>query len=296
MPATAGQKTDYGSTSVEEGVVLRVGKVTSQPRKHFLRFTGLADFLADNLSDLGVADVEVMFAKSNQEMLEMLNSGRIDFISETMFSSMFYVEEAGVEVLLREWRNNVPEYHTVFFARNDSNITSLSDLQGRILAFEDPGSTSAYFLPRTILVREGFRLVEMAWPGPETVMGPDKGVGYVFARSEENIPIWVHENRVQAGVLSNTDWLDEDLFPPKIKKDLHIFHETEPVPRSLLSARKELPESIRKRVKQRLLDEYGESREEGVVTKFSDVPKYDQVPSSEILRFQALYMDYKAGM
>ncbi|NCW64986.1 MAG: phosphate/phosphite/phosphonate ABC transporter substrate-binding protein [Rhodobacteraceae bacterium] len=38
-------------------------------------------------------------------------------------------------------------YHSIGFARKDSNITSLEDMQGKAFGFGDPNSTSGYLIP-----------------------------------------------------------------------------------------------------------------------------------------------------
>jgi len=153
--------------SDNDSIVLRIGKVSSQPRKHYPRFQNMASFLMTHLKEKGVSEIEVLFAKDNEEMIQFLKEEKIDIVSETMFSAILYQEMADVDILLREWRNNVPEYHTVFFTRKDSGITSLSDLRGKILAFEDPGSTSAYFLPTAVLYANNIRMHQIGWPGQQ---------------------------------------------------------------------------------------------------------------------------------
>ena len=78
-------------------------------------------------------------------------------------SAVALLEEAGVaDLLLREWKQGVAEYHSVFFTRRDSGINGISDLPGHIMAFEDPGSTSAYLIPRFTLEQNGIALARRA--------------------------------------------------------------------------------------------------------------------------------------
>src|SRR5688500_4799924 len=52
--------------------------------------------------------------------------------------------------------------HALIFTRTDGETKRLEDLKGKIIAFEDPESTSGYFLPKLFLTRKGFTLSRTA--------------------------------------------------------------------------------------------------------------------------------------
>ena len=97
-------------------------------------------------------------------MIELLRRGEVDLISETPFSAFFLAAHGGGEIILREWKKGKASYYTVFIARKDSGIDSLADLRGKMIVFEDPGSTSAFLVPFIILREQGFEMVELASP------------------------------------------------------------------------------------------------------------------------------------
>ena len=97
-------------------------------------------------------------------MLRYLREGKVDWVQKTVFEALIYNREVGAEIALRSWRQRVPNYHTVMFARKDGHIASLKDLVGKKIAFEDPGSTSAFFVPAAILKRANFQLLELSSP------------------------------------------------------------------------------------------------------------------------------------
>jgi phosphonate transport system substrate-binding protein len=73
------------------------------------------------------------------------------------------VHDAG-RLVLRRWQRGKAEYQSLIFAKKDSGINSLQDLRGKVIAFEDPESTSGHFLPRFFLVKRGFKMVETNRP------------------------------------------------------------------------------------------------------------------------------------
>uniref|UniRef100_UPI00396CD1CE phosphate/phosphite/phosphonate ABC transporter substrate-binding protein n=1 Tax=Paracoccus sp. TaxID=267 RepID=UPI00396CD1CE len=51
-------------------------------------------------------------------------------------------------------------YHSIGFARADSGITSLDDMEGKSFAFADPNSTSGFLIPNVELPEAGYSMEE----------------------------------------------------------------------------------------------------------------------------------------
>src|SRR3546814_17045114 len=123
--------------------------------------------------------------------------------TETGGTAMQLQRQAGWVPMLITERNGVNRYHSVFFARRDSNIDSLEDLPGHSIAFQNSASTSAYFVPATELLERGLPM-EILLPTMERpAAGP---VRYLFARSELHLPTRVAKTLVEGGVVGNHDW------------------------------------------------------------------------------------------
>lgn len=225
--------------------VLIIGKVSDDPRKHYTRLKPMVDYVVEHIGDLGITRGEVLMAKDNAQMIRYLKEGRVDWVTETVFSSVAFADKAGAEILLRKWKKGVPEYHSVFITRKDSGIEKLEDLKGRLIAFEDPGSTTAYFLPKAVMLDQGLELVELASPRQTPPAGK---VGYAFAGEEVNIAAWVHKGLAAAGAYNNLDWDKADHTPRGFRNDLKIFHATRSMPRALESVRGDLDPAVRQRL------------------------------------------------
>ncbi|WP_084705436.1 PhnD/SsuA/transferrin family substrate-binding protein [Vibrio mexicanus] len=155
-----------------------VGVVSSKPVKAFERAQPLANYLAANLSQYGYSKGDVKVARNLRELERWLKRGQVDIFSETAFTAYELESSNLADILARHWKNGSAEYHSLFFARVDSNISSFDDLVDKIVTFEDRLSTSAYYLPATTLVNEGYRLSEVSSPRE----APPKGtIGYFFA-------------------------------------------------------------------------------------------------------------------
>lgn len=253
---------------------LVIGRVSDDPQKHYKRLRSIVDYVSSHLEDAGIKKGGVVMTRNNREMIEFLKEGRVDWVTETPFSALLFSEEAGAEIILRRWKKSVPEYFTIFIVHKDSKINSLEELKGKKIAFEDPGSTSAYFIPLAVLRRHGMNLVLLSSVNEKP---PRDKVGYVFAGGELNITTWVHKGLVDAGALSDLDWEDEDDVPAVFRKDLKIVHRTRHYPRALELVRKGLDPDIKKGLKEILLNAHNDPKAAKALRAYNKTSRFDEV-------------------
>ncbi len=261
---------DAQNQSLQKALV--VSKVSHNPKKHYNYLKPMADFLANEMQDLGYTHGEVLMAKDNQQMIEYLKQGKVDLVTETAFSAMFFHQQAGAEPILRKWKKGVPSYYTVIFVHRNSEIQSLSDLRGKVIAFEDPGSTSAFYMPAAALLEADLKLQLLASPRDKPATDQ---VGYVFSREELNTSIWVHKGIVAAGAFSNLDWGKTDHMPAELHDDLRIIYQTNPIPRAIELVRKDLPTNTKNRLKEIMLDMHNNPEVEQVLRSYQKTKKFD---------------------
>jgi len=263
---------------------LVLGRISSEPRKHIERLQAMADYLSVRLADQGIAGIDILVVETPERMGTLLREGKVDLFSETAFTALDLMADGVARPLLREWKSGVAEYHTVILARKDGGLTGLSDLAGRSFAFEDPGSTSGYLIPRVAMEEAGLRLVELANPRDPS---PDGAVGYSFANGEINVVAWVNRGLADAGAISNLDWADPDTAPAMLRNDLVVIHETQPVIRSLILARESLDDGLAGRIVA-ILESMHESPEGRVaMKKYAKVARYDALEGDALKGLEA---------
>jgi phosphonate transport system substrate-binding protein len=235
---------------------LVIGRVSSDPNHTYSQMKPIVDYVAHQLQDIGITEGAVLVAKNHDEMIGYLRTGKVDWVQKGVFEALMYNKKAGAEIMLRSWREGVPNYHTVIFSRTNSGISSLKDLVGKKMAFQDRGSTSAFFVPSAILKRAGFELVELSSPKEAPPFGK---VGYVFAGKELSITTWVHRGLADAGAYHNQNWDKPSDNPEPMKKDLKIIYAGKPMPRMIELLRKDLDPRIKARIKAILLRAHEDS-------------------------------------
>ncbi|MDA0107162.1 phosphate/phosphite/phosphonate ABC transporter substrate-binding protein [Vibrio mediterranei] len=274
--------------SIEDGKTFTIGVLSSKARKHIGFSAPLARYLADNLRQYGYTKAEVKVTKSALELGQWLDSGEIDLVSETLFAALALQSEHNGEIILRRWKKGEFEYHTVFFARKDSDINSLSDLTGKTIALEDQSSTSGFYLPMKTLSEH--HLAPTRFASSFTPVLKDKvGVvltGDVLRKADEiSLSTWVYRSQVDAAAFSNANWDDLGDMPQHIKSTMKIFYRTESVPRSVMVIRNDLPTEVKQTVKDTLLNADSDPMGAAALAQFQKTAKFDEIPASQLTLF-----------
>ena len=248
---TAAGSAPLRAASPDDPHVLVIGRISDNPKAHYEQLKPLLDYVVPRMADVGIREGRILMAHDAQQMRSYLRRGRVDWVTETAGTAMMLANGAGAKPLLLTERDGVSRYATVFFARRDSGIGSLADLRGRAVAFQNPYSTSAYYVPATELVDAGLKLEILLSPADRPARDT---VGYLFARTELNIATWVHKRLVDVGVMSNLDWENPQRVPLAFRSDLKVIHETTDYPRALEMVRGDLDPKVEARLREVLLE------------------------------------------
>ena len=262
---------------------LNIGSIGSKPSKEIKRFMPLVKYLEKELKTEGIDKVKVVVANDISKMAALLKEGKVDLYIDSPFSAVAASHLSGSKLILRRWKKGVGEYHSVFFARKDSGIDSFDDLKGKIIGFEEPFSSSAYLLPKVVMIEKGFKLT--AKKGIEATVDADE-VGYIFSNDNENTMIWVLRGKLLAGVMDNQSYLKE----AKGKLDsLKIIYETFSIPRHVVSTRKNLPTELVENIKKILIDMDKSESGRKSLHDFEKTAKFDELPDGTMSTLLSSY-------
>ncbi len=256
-----------------------LGKVSNNPSKHYRNLKPMVNYVAERMADLGVKEGKVLMAKDDQHMLQLLKSGQVDWVTETLMATALYQHYAMAEPLVKKWKKGVPSYSAIIATRKDSGLNSLDALMGKRIAFEDPGSTSAYFLPAYALLKNGLQLNKLDHlHGP---VGRDK-VSYIFSQQEINSATWLHKGLVDAAAFSNLDWQNEGHVPRKMREDMQIIFRSEPLPRALESVNPQLREDRKQRLKTILLEAHANADAKGALRAYQKTSRFSALSAEDL--------------
>ncbi|MEQ8995260.1 MAG: phosphate/phosphite/phosphonate ABC transporter substrate-binding protein [Coleofasciculus sp. B1-GNL1-01] len=235
-------------------------------------FQPMADYLAARLEkfDIGVGEVKV--APDLDTMASLLKEGKVDIYVDSPYPAMIVSDKSGAEPILRRWKDGKGEYYGVIFTLAESEIDSLADLKGKMLAFEEPVSTSGYFLPLNTLLDADLKMVEK---GSQNEAVAADEVGYVYSNDDENTIQWVLSGEVAAGA-ADYSFLEE--IPEESRQALKILAETQKIARHLVIVRPGMDPELVQQIKTVLMemDQTPEGKE--VLTTFEETAKFDEFP------------------
>jgi phosphonate transport system substrate-binding protein len=264
---------------------IHIGDIHAQPVDAIKRSTPLAKYLAKELQAEGIDQGKVVVVRTIPEMAGLIKEGKVDLFIDSPFPALAVHRIAGTKFLLRRWKKGMSEYRAVIFARRDSGVKQLEELNGKVIAFEEPSSTSTYFLPKLVMVQKGLNLVEKK--GVSDPVKPDE-VGYVFAGSDPNTIFWVLHGKTAAGVANNQNFL---LEARGNMENLTVLQETFTIPRQIVSYRPDLAPKLVAKIRDILvkMDRSDEGktvlREADQTTKFDDLPEGSMTPLLKSVKF-----------
>jgi phosphate/phosphite/phosphonate ABC transporter binding protein len=256
---------------------LSLGIVTEFNRTQIAEnFRDFVRYLAARLDSTSDIEGRVVIAPTLFQLAKLIEQRKVDFYTESPYPTYLVNDVYGVaKLLLRRWKGGMAEYRSLIFTRKNGEINRLEDLRGKILVFEDPESTSGYFLPRSFLTRKGFKFADKSRFNPDAA---PTDIGYLFANSSEKVVDWVLTKKVAAGTFSDDDYARLD---PKKRSDITILAETERLPRHLLSVRKDFAPALADRLEKTLLSMHEDEQGRRILKKADDTTKFDALPEGQ---------------
>lgn len=262
---------------------LVIGSISRSIKEEIETFRPLADYLRPRLGAAGIRDVKIAVATNAREMTRRLASGEVDLYIDSPFIVAQMNRQAGAQPFLRRWKKGVAEYHTLFVTREDSGIRSLDDLRGKVIAFDDPQSSSGHLLPRAMLLERGYRLVEVSDPAAAV---PSDAIGFVFSMDDVNTMFWIDQGKVAAGVTS-PDFLE--LYRRKPNDKLVVIARSIDIPRQVVAHRADLDPAVVAELERELMamDSSEEGRE--ALKAFQKTSRFDRFPGGVDATFAAIH-------
>lgn len=206
-PAAAGADTLEASTAPAEPLVFAMPPGTDDPD-----ILGQAEVLMTHIEEATGREVELETPADYLGVVEAVRQGFVDVALMSPFSTALAVANGSVAPLLAWEASDEPA--STCYVLADSPIESVEDVAGRQVAFVDPGSTTGYFMPTSLLAEHGL------------VDGED--YTSTFAGGHDSAMLAMLNGSVDVACTSIADMLIEaGVFT---EADVKVIGETAPIP------------------------------------------------------------------
>ena len=225
---------------VSQPKVLVIGVVPEQNIfRQMERYQPLADYLSKKIG----MSIKLKILPGYGYVIDNFFSIPLDGAFFGSFTYALAHSKLDVEVLVRpEYLDGVSTYHGLIFARRDSGIRTVEDMRGKRFVFVDKATTAGYLLPLAYFEKNGIKNYKTYFR--ETY----------FAGTHGDAIMDVLNKKADVGAAKNTIYERMAKDDDRIEKELIILEKSPDVPENGLAVRKDLDDSIKKKLKDALLN------------------------------------------
>jgi len=243
------------ATSALSSVAMAEGHAITEFRIGLLGGENAQDRLASNEcfrayteEALGVP-TRLFTAADYNGVIQGLIGGTLDmaWLGASSYAAVYLEDPEAVEpVLVKTNLDGSFTYYSIGFARADSGVTSLDDMEGKVFAFGDPNSTSGYLIPLVEIPAAGYSMTpgeyfsDVVFTGghEQTIVAVANGDVVAGVTWADGLGDW--EDGYNSGALRRA--VDAGLVD---MNDLVEIWRSNPIPESPIVLRSALPDDVK---------------------------------------------------
>ncbi len=267
-------------TLAAEEKLLVFGRVQDNPVRAIRDRQEFVDYIAKKLAPLGFTGGKVLVVEKVGQLARAVKEGKVDLFHDSVATTIVMSKWSGSIPLLRQWKYNEVEYYSVIVVKKDSGVDTLTGLKGKVLAFDEPSSTSAHVLPRMLLTENKLKLVQVVTPGRIE----SDAIGYIHGSDDNALNLLV-TGKVDAAATSHREFQN---LRPEIRDGLKVIARSMSVPRQIISTRKDLDPKIVTALKELLTTMENNPEGQAVLNRQQGTTNIDVIPSGSLVPMKAM--------
>lgn len=198
--------------------------------------------LASYLSKKIGLNVRLTILSRYGDIIDSFLSRRMDGAFFGVFTGVLAMEKLGVEPLARPVNlDGTSTSQAYVFVRKDSNIRNVRDMRGKRMAFVDRATATGYLYFLALLKENGISDIDKFFKE------------YYFTGSHDASVHAVMDNRADIGIAKARVFKKLANKDPLIRNELMVLYTSPEFPDTTLCLRRDVPESLKKGIKDALL-------------------------------------------
>ncbi|MDZ4181984.1 MAG: phosphate/phosphite/phosphonate ABC transporter substrate-binding protein, partial [Candidatus Cloacimonadaceae bacterium] len=184
---------------------------------------------------------KVAVPTSYAAVIEALGSFQADIAWLPTYAYVLAKDKYDAEVRFMTVRNDLTKYRGQFLARADSDIKSIEDIRGKIIAYTDAASTSGYIYPSAILKQKGILPKDITYAGghPQAILALYSG------RADVACTYWSPPDATGKPMDAREKLLSTY---PDILEKISIIGFTDWIPNDTVTFRKSMPADVAEKI------------------------------------------------
>lgn len=253
-------------SNIHATTYITIGTIDSEPEEKIGKFQPLADYLEEKLKQHNI-EVYVEVPKDVNTAIKLINEKKLDIYIDSVYPSLMVQKKTDLSIVCKRWKNGSQGYKSLIFTNKNSSINTLHDLAGKTIAFEDEFSTSAYYVPKKAIEKQGLTLSND---------GDAKSIKYSFAKSEKNAAVWVIYAKADAAA---TDEISYNSYDKKLFK---VIYKSQLIPRHLVSFSSKINSELKKDILEILYNMHKDKKGQEVLKSFSKTKKFSPLNQEDL--------------
>jgi ABC-type phosphate/phosphonate transport system substrate-binding protein len=274
------QAAGLNSLLAADGRVLVFGRAQDDAVRAIRDRQEFVDYMAKKLAPVGISGGKILVVDNLHLLAQAIKENKVDLFHDSPVPTMVLARQTGAIPILRQWKYGEAEYESVILARKSSGIETLTDLEGKVLGFDEPHSTSAHVVPRMLLTEKKLKLVHLTSTGG----AKPKAVGYVFGSDGSAVNLLI-TGRLDAATTSLREYNE---LRPEIRDSLKIVGKTMSVPRQLIGVRKDLEPKLVKALREVLVSMDRDPEGQQVLRRQQKSTKIDEIPVAAMQQLKTI--------
>ena len=238
--------------------VFRVTTIPEEAATEQIRkFTPLAQYLESRLG------MKVEFTPVNDypAAVEALVNKKVDLVWFGGFTHVQANLRSGGKIVPLAQREEDTKFQSVFIAKTNSGIKTLTDMKGKQISFGSQSSTSGHLMPRSFLLQAG--------------LNPEKDFRRIaYSGAHDATIASVVSGKVDAAALDITVW-KKFVGENKVNtQEVDVFYTTAPYFNYNWSVHADMPAALQERVKKAILDLNPNDAAQAEILKLNRATRY----------------------